>query len=361
MRADLGWSYFTAGAMNTVNAAGYLVGALLVPRALRRFDARTLLLAGGAVAALLLPAHGAVRGDAAALPAARADRRGQRGQLRRRRPAGRAAGAARAGVRAGAGARHLLRRHRHRHRRLGALVGAAALDGARPCAALAVGLVRARRRGAAATAFTAAFTRGLGGAAAGRGAASALRLARASRPALAGYMMFGLGYIGYMTFIVTLLREQGLGGARGERLLRAARCRRDGLVVAVGRAAAALSRRRAAGAAERAARAGHAAAGAERRSRSSVFASGAAVRRRLPLAGGVDHRARAPQPAAGGLAGAASPPSRSSSPPGRSSARAWSAGSPTAPAAWQRGFVLSAAALALGALLAAASGRWRRR
>ena len=31
MRADLGWSYFTAGAMNTANAAGYLVGALLAP------------------------------------------------------------------------------------------------------------------------------------------------------------------------------------------------------------------------------------------------------------------------------------------------------------------------------------------
>jgi predicted MFS family arabinose efflux permease len=29
---------------------------------------------------------------------------------------------------------------------------------------------------------------------------------------LAGYGMFGLGYIGYMTFIVTLLREQGMGG-----------------------------------------------------------------------------------------------------------------------------------------------------
>jgi predicted MFS family arabinose efflux permease len=28
---------------------------------------------------------------------------------------------------------------------------------------------------------------------------------------LAGYAMFGLGYIGYMTFIVTVLREQGLG------------------------------------------------------------------------------------------------------------------------------------------------------
>ena len=31
MRSDLGWSYFTAGAMNTVNAAGYLAGALLMP------------------------------------------------------------------------------------------------------------------------------------------------------------------------------------------------------------------------------------------------------------------------------------------------------------------------------------------
>ena len=29
--------------------------------------------------------------------------------------------------------------------------------------------------------------------------------------ALAGYLMFGVGYIGYMTFNVTLLREQGLG------------------------------------------------------------------------------------------------------------------------------------------------------
>jgi hypothetical protein len=32
MRTDLAWSYTTAGAMNTVNAAGYLLGALLAPR-----------------------------------------------------------------------------------------------------------------------------------------------------------------------------------------------------------------------------------------------------------------------------------------------------------------------------------------
>jgi predicted MFS family arabinose efflux permease len=67
MRADLGWSYFTAGAMNTVNAAGYLVAALLAPMALRRFDARALMLAGGALAALLLALHGATRSDAGLL------------------------------------------------------------------------------------------------------------------------------------------------------------------------------------------------------------------------------------------------------------------------------------------------------
>jgi MFS family permease len=64
MRAELGWSYFTAGAMNTVNAAGYLVGALLLPRALARVDARTLLLAGGYGTAFVLAAHGLARSDA---------------------------------------------------------------------------------------------------------------------------------------------------------------------------------------------------------------------------------------------------------------------------------------------------------
>lgn len=31
MRADLGWTYTLAGAMNTVNALGYLLGALVTP------------------------------------------------------------------------------------------------------------------------------------------------------------------------------------------------------------------------------------------------------------------------------------------------------------------------------------------
>ena len=60
MREDLAWSYLTAGALNTANAAGYLMGALLLPRLLRRFDARGVMLAGGAGTALLLAAHGMV-------------------------------------------------------------------------------------------------------------------------------------------------------------------------------------------------------------------------------------------------------------------------------------------------------------
>ncbi|HEV7578526.1 MAG TPA: YbfB/YjiJ family MFS transporter, partial [Caldimonas sp.] len=65
MRADLGWSYFVAGAMNTVNAAGYLAGALATPAALRRFGARSVFLVGIAVTALALFGHGLVVADAA--------------------------------------------------------------------------------------------------------------------------------------------------------------------------------------------------------------------------------------------------------------------------------------------------------
>ena len=65
MRIDLGWSYLTAGAMNTVNAAGYLIGALSIPAWLRHFGARRVLLTGGAATGILLTAHGLVVGDLA--------------------------------------------------------------------------------------------------------------------------------------------------------------------------------------------------------------------------------------------------------------------------------------------------------
>ena len=37
MRDALGWSYSAAGFMNTINAAGYLVGALVASQLIRRF------------------------------------------------------------------------------------------------------------------------------------------------------------------------------------------------------------------------------------------------------------------------------------------------------------------------------------
>jgi len=208
MRADLGWSYFTAGAMNTMNATGYLVGALLAPRALRRFDARSVMVGGAAAAALLLLAHGAVRGDAVLYLL-----RGLTG-----------AASAMSFVSGGLLAARLAGAHTVRPALvLGIYYGGAGI-GIVASVAIVPGLVAPPSPhwpaawfalGAAAllaTAFTAAFTRSLG-AAPLAGAVHVPFAWRRFAPALAGYTMFGFGYIGYMTFIVTLLREQGQGGA----------------------------------------------------------------------------------------------------------------------------------------------------
>jgi len=58
MRADLGWSYTLAGAMNTANAVGYLAGALATPLLLRRLHPGVLLLWGSALASLFMAASG---------------------------------------------------------------------------------------------------------------------------------------------------------------------------------------------------------------------------------------------------------------------------------------------------------------
>ncbi|RZU02190.1 YbfB/YjiJ family MFS transporter [Rivibacter subsaxonicus] len=210
MRADLGWSYLTAGAMNTVNAAGYLVGALLMPRVLVHVDARHAMLAGGFAVAALLVAHGLVAGDAA-LYALRA-----------------ATGVASAASFVGGGllaARLATTAAGRGGLVLGLYYGGTGIGIV--AAALAVPPLVALARPHAwqvawwllgalalvATLVTVRGTRGLDGApvaAAARGHAPLAPLAFG----LAAYLMFGLGYIGYMTFVVTLLREQGLGDAQ---------------------------------------------------------------------------------------------------------------------------------------------------
>ena len=58
MRDDLSWSYTLAGAMNTFNALGYLVGALITPWTLRRFGAVSVLIWGALAATLFMALTG---------------------------------------------------------------------------------------------------------------------------------------------------------------------------------------------------------------------------------------------------------------------------------------------------------------
>jgi predicted MFS family arabinose efflux permease len=170
MRADLQWSYFTAGAMNAV---------LLAAHALVRDDA---LLYGLRAATGVASAASFVAG----------------GVLAARLAQGSASSGLVLGLYYGGTG-------------LGIVASALGLppllvDAAQwPLGWLAIGALAGL-----ATAITAATTRALHAPA----QAVAQRAPFAWRPAgcaLAGYTMFGLGYIGYMTFVITLLRDAGHG------------------------------------------------------------------------------------------------------------------------------------------------------
>jgi predicted MFS family arabinose efflux permease len=61
MRADLGWSYAVAGLLNTSNAAGYLLGALTAPLLLRRLDATRLFMLGAVLSCVWMGLSGFFR------------------------------------------------------------------------------------------------------------------------------------------------------------------------------------------------------------------------------------------------------------------------------------------------------------
>ena len=207
MRAELGWSYFTAGAMNTVNAMGYLVGALLLPRALAKLDARTIFLAGGWGAALLLALHG-VAGSVVRSDALLYALRGLTGVASAATFASGGLLAARLGQQPGARPSLVL----------GLYYGGTGLGIVASSLIVPPLTWPVAWQGLALAALAATLAMGWGTrplaaapmAAAARGAGFS---ARDFAFGLAGYLMFGLGYIGYMTFIVTLLREQGASGA----------------------------------------------------------------------------------------------------------------------------------------------------
>ncbi|WP_110960606.1 YbfB/YjiJ family MFS transporter [Acidovorax sp. ST3] len=218
MREDLGWSYTLAGGMNTANALGYLLGALVTPWLLRRVAPGAVLLVGAVMATVFMGLSGfftqatpllaqrLLAGGASALVfiaggllAARlgAQVPGRSGLL---------LGLYYGGTGWGISLSALL---------VPAVLGVAPAPHGWTWAwwALALACV-------AATLALLWPARVLSGLAAPVAAASATTPAaaapdrvrwRALAPALLGYGLFGVGYIGYMTFVVALLREQGRG------------------------------------------------------------------------------------------------------------------------------------------------------
>ena len=218
MREDLGWSYTLAGGMNTANALGYLIGALVTPWLLRRVAPGAVLLVGAVMATVFMGLSGfftqaapllaqrLLAGGASALVfiaggllAARlgAQVPGRSGLL---------LGLYYGGTGWGISLSALL---------VPAVLGVAPAPHswtwawwalALACVAATLALLWPARvlSGLAAPVATASGTP--------PAAAVPDRVRwRALAPALLGYGLFGVGYIGYMTFVVALLREQGRG------------------------------------------------------------------------------------------------------------------------------------------------------
>ncbi|MDO9135717.1 YbfB/YjiJ family MFS transporter [Hydrogenophaga sp.] len=216
MREDLGWSYTLAGAMNTFNAVGYLIGALATPWLMRRFSPMALLITGSLGASLFMALSGFFT---AAAPL-----------LAQRLLAGLASAlvfiaggllAARLGARQPQRSGFLLGIY-YGGTGLGIVISALGVPPVLAAAAQqphgwawawwALALVCLL-----ATALMAWPARVLANqsppVASSVAGSARLFLVRDFGFALAGYAGFGVGYIGYMTFVIALLREQGSSSA----------------------------------------------------------------------------------------------------------------------------------------------------
>ena len=212
MRSDLGWTYFVAGAMNALNALGYMAGAWMAPSWMRRWGVMRTLVGGGVVATLALSMHGGTRsmeglavlrfltgGGSAAMFVAGgvlAARLSVRPTLGVAVSPGLVLGIFYGGVGVG-------------------IVASALTVPALPATAgltdwqvgwLAMGALAAVATWILGTCLGVFKEESLGVSTSHR--LSVRDLASKFGFGLAAYFMFGLGYIGYMTFIVTLLREQ---------------------------------------------------------------------------------------------------------------------------------------------------------
>jgi predicted MFS family arabinose efflux permease len=213
MRADLGWTYLLAGSMNTWNALGYFLGALITPALLRRTPAHGLLLGGAVLAGLFMMVSGMfvdphllmlqrlLAGLASALIFIAGGVLAARLAALHSGRAGLLIGIYYGGTGVGIVLSALL---------VPRAIASAAANGAAHAWQWAWVLLGAVCLAAAA--LMAAPTRHIGGTPAASNTAARFR-ARPFAFGLGGYFLFGVGYIGYMTFVIALLKEQGMAAA----------------------------------------------------------------------------------------------------------------------------------------------------
>ncbi|SEA31171.1 Predicted arabinose efflux permease, MFS family [Paraburkholderia sartisoli] len=216
MKSDLGWSFAQAGAMNTANALGYLLGALAFPRLSRRWPPGALFVAGCVATALLMAVSG-VLSDMHTLFAQRVIT---------------GASSAFIFVSGGVLAAHLAStRPRDAGLVLGLYYGGTGWGIVVSALLVPLTILKSPHGwqfawfalAAACVAFSLIAIGAARRIAAGHAVASPAvgsRVAEGHAPnwprfslALAGYGLFGVGYIGYMTFIVALLRNAGMSAA----------------------------------------------------------------------------------------------------------------------------------------------------
>ncbi|XUW91722.1 YbfB/YjiJ family MFS transporter [Burkholderia sp. M6-3] len=213
MKLDLGWTFAEAGAMNTANALGYLLGALAFPRLARRWQADKLFVAGCVATAFLMATSGlladtnsllvlrVITGASSAAVFISGGVLAARLASASPRDAGLVLGLYYGGTGWGIVASSVLVPLTILNRAHGWQFAWFALAAA--CAAFSVAAIGAARKieGVHAVAATAPAHMG--------NTDDAQRWPHFAR-ALGGYALFGVGYIGYMTFIVALLRNAGM-------------------------------------------------------------------------------------------------------------------------------------------------------
>jgi predicted MFS family arabinose efflux permease len=210
MRDDLGWTYLLSGSMNTANALGYFIGALATPVFLRRYRAQTALVGGAVLAGVTMMLSGLVV-DATLLILQRV-----------------LAGIASSFIFISGGvlAARLSSLHPDRAGLLiGIYYGGTGFGITLSALLVPLALGAGGANGAAhawqwgwvalgavcllATLVMALPSARIDGTPSPLSAHGNFRL-RPFAFGLAGYFMFGVGYIGYMTFVIALLKEQGM-------------------------------------------------------------------------------------------------------------------------------------------------------